>query len=268
MESSYTMQTNIDGQTLNHRKGKNIKELKTKENDYLKLTDPAWEHLEIGLKSTLGEDHGFSLNNHALQYIAPSGKEYNSTQQKIIDRLNYLITNSKKLDIQVSVITRDTEIAFSDGSTTTLNKVNLNGATLTKRDPETQEVTDTVRIYLADKSILIDKEAGIVDQPDYMKGVNALHELAGHAYLRLSDTQLSINGTPAHNRTTENFVTEIMQIYQIGIVNSKEQARIYNKNIIKKQNKIRKKNNQELLPEVKVGDPRTLQGQKAGKHKK
>ncbi len=246
-------------------KGKSIVDVvndRENNNNKVRMSASAYKHLEMGLNATLGSNHGFSLNGAILTYNAPENNQYNDTQQAIIDRLVYLIGNEQGVNINVAEVSRDQELPLSNGNTFTLNEARLNGVTLTDTDPETHVVSGTIKIFLAD-NILLDGET---QQPDYMKGVNALHELAGHAYLRLSNTGLTAQGNAPHNRTTESFVTRLMQIYKIGVIRDKAHANHYNKNFLKPLNKKRAKQNLPPIPLAEPGDPQTLVGKKASRH--
>ncbi len=247
-------------------KAKSITEIVQNKEDtnlHVRMSPDAFNHLEIGLKATLGDNHGFSMNGAILAYSPPENTAYSAIQQQIVDRLTYLMSNTNELNINVAVISRDQELRLSDGNTMTLNQSGLNGATLTTRNSETQEVSGVVKVFLADQ-ILLDNET---EQQDYMKGLNALHELVGHTYLRIADPALSRQGTPTHNRTIEGFVTEIRKIYKIGPIRDEAHAKIYNEDFVKPKNKKRAKRNLPLLPELRPGDERTLNGTIEPRHK-
>ena len=226
-------------------------------------TQSAFDQLNIGLSATLGENHGFSLNGEGqLNYEAPEGVEYNETQKDIIKRMKTLIT--AEADIRVDVISKDKEIKLSDGNTFTLREAGINGVTIAEINPETQQLaTDQiVQVYLADKPLMGKDYMA----HEYTNGTNALHELGGHTYLRLSRTELNIaSGQTKHNKLVENFETRIRQIYKIGVWKNKSVMKRYNADI-RKRNRTRKMNGLPMLPEAKIGDDKTLIGSKADKH--
>jgi hypothetical protein len=229
-------------------------------------TQDGFDQLNIGLEATLGQNHGFSRdqNTGQLTYTQPANINLNQVQQEIVNKLNDLIDNPT--NVNVSVISRTTNIPLSGGNSFTLAQLGANGAngaTVADIDPNSQLVTGDINVYLAD--LPVDDNGEVM--PDHHKGRNALHELGGHAWLRLFQTNINTRGSQAqHNTLTEDFETRFRQIYLTGrVFNNKPRLNDYNK-VIKKINKSRRHDGQPLLPKAKMGDPETLLGTKAARH--
>ncbi|MFN9109828.1 MAG: hypothetical protein ACK5XN_07135 [Bacteroidota bacterium] len=182
-----------------------------------------------------------------MTYAAPEGASYNPDQQDIIARYSTLIGSPKNTN--VNIVNHDEVIGLLGRS---LADMGLNAVTLTPKD------YSSFNVFIARQP----KEMGMVANPKfnsqtqngqpaeipgyvntalYFRGVASVHEVGGHAYLRLTQPKLT---QTEHNERVERFETNFRQFYQIGTYDRERDVKRANKEGLK----------------VKLGDPRYLGG--------
>jgi len=222
--------------------------------DTVKSTQEGFNIMNEGLTATLGKDHGFSYDKEKgiLNYKATEGKTYSSDQQSIIDRYTTLINSDKNTN--VNIVNHDEKIGIIGKS---LADLGFNAVTATPSD------YSSFNVFIARNP----QENGMVSNPNFnplrpngqpeeipgyvntsllYRGVASIHEIGGHAYLRLTQPTLT---QPNHNTLVESFETTFRQFYQIGTYDSKRDVKRANKSGLG----------------VKLGDPKFLGGS-ADKH--
>jgi len=222
--------------------------------DTVKSTREGFNIMNEGLTATLGKDHGFSYDKEKgiLNYKATEGKTYSSDQQSIIDRYTTLINSDKNTN--VNIVNHDEKIGIIGKS---LADLGFNAVTATPSD------YSSFNVFIARNP----QENGMVSNPNFnplrpngqpeeipgyvntsllYRGVASIHEIGGHAYLRLTQPTLT---QPNHNTLVESFETTFRQFYQIGTYDSKRDVKRANKSGLG----------------VKLGDPKFLGGS-ADKH--
>lgn len=217
--------------------------------DTIKATQEGFNVMNEGLTSTLGENHGFGYDAEKgiMTYAAPEGASYTADQQSIIDRYSTLISSDKNTN--VNIVNHDEKIGLVGMS---LADMGFNAVTITPTD------FSSFNVFIARQP----KEMGMVSNPKfnplrpdgqpeqipgfvntalYYRGVASVHEVGGHAYLRLTQPKLTQTD---HNRLVESFETNFRQFYQIGTYDRKRDVKRANKAGLN----------------VKLGDPRYLGG--------
>ncbi len=223
--------------------------------DTIRTNQEGFNIINEGLIATLGEGHGFSYDKDKgiVNYNVVEGKEYTKDQQNIISRYTKLINDKKSTN--VTIVDHNEGIGILGGKS--LADYGFNGVTLTPTD------FSSFNVFIARNP----KEVGEIANPaynpfkedgtpatilgfininTYYRGVASLHEIGGHAYLRLTQPKLE---QANHNTLVENFETNFRQFYKIGTYTTKREVK-----------RARKKG-----LDVQIGSPKYLGGS-ADKH--
>jgi hypothetical protein len=195
--------------------------------DTIKSTQEGYNIVNGGLNSTLGKDHGFNYNKEKgiLSYTANKEKTYSKDQQDIVNRYKDLIASPSTIPI---IIVNVSDYIPLLGESLADRK--LNGATYTMpdnpsivfiaRDPLEHHNVSFLK-YNESQGRMEDIDKLEVDYaPSYISSVVSIHEIGGHAYLRLCEPN-----NPNHNDQVEIFETTFRQFYQTGFYENKRSIR-------------------------------------------
>lgn len=224
--------------------------------DTVRTTQEGYGFINNGLTATLGSSHpfGFDAASGNVTFDASFDRsQYNATQLDVIDRMSTVVTSTRINEARV-VNYND---AISELGGQSLANFQFNGVTLTPKSGNGSIITYLARDPKVGGSVpnpnynpqnLASQQyiPGLVNAPNHTRGVAAIHEIGGHANLRI--TQPSLNQAQ-HDLNVENFETSFRQVYQTGTYTKKRQVKRANKNGLN----------------VKLGDSIYLRG-KAKKH--
>jgi hypothetical protein len=214
--------------------------------DTAKASQEGYLLLQEGLTATLGADNPFGYNSDK-GYITINENidrsKYNDEQLRIIDQVGAVVTST----LVNELIVVNFEEPILELGNKSLADYEFNGATARDgsktwiaRNP--QQVGEVPNPKYNPYNIYSEQYiAGWVNAGSYSRGLNTLHEIGGHAYLRFEKPNIT---QAEHNQIVENFETSIRQIYQIGVYETKKEVRKANKKGLN----------------VKIGDPIYLKG--------
>ena len=185
--------------------------------DSVKTGLEGYNILQEGLTATLGEDNPFGYDNKTRDLTINEefdrGK-YGKKQLDVIDNIAGAIKAEK--NIEVSIVNSSDPINEIGGES--LADLGYNGATTKDgtrvwiaRDPI--EIAQVLNPEYYSGSGLPKYIFSSVNAPLYLRGVAALHEVGGHANLRLNNVTMS---NSVHLSAVESFETSFRQIYRIG----------------------------------------------------
>ena len=147
---------------------------------------------------------GFDENKGMLTYddkVDISG--YTDFQKDVLGRYQELISN--KTDINLKIV--DVNEKVDDLGNKSIGE--LNGAGYNRAWINADGSINKVNVYVARNPIKLD---GSSERKEYA-GVTNLHELGGHAFLRLTKPALKVND---HNKLVEDFQKQIFLNYKIN----------------------------------------------------
>jgi hypothetical protein len=219
--------------------------------DIIKTNSEGNAIIQEGLNATLGKDH-------PIGYDEPNGKmtfnkdfdrtKYNDEQLEIIDKIGNLITS--EVVNETRVVNFEEQIPEMRKSLKDLNHI---GATTTfgditwlARNPKMNGMVPNPSYNPFKPDDKPEKVPGPVPAPLYMRGLAAIHELGGHAYLDIFMPKTNRNDL---NKMVEDFETNVRKVFQIGVYDNKRDVKSANKHGLN----------------VKLGDPKFLGGS-ADKH--
>ncbi len=222
--------------------------------DTIKTSQEGFDIINEGLTAVLGENHGFNYDalKGIVTYSPPEDGTYTADQQDVINRYVTLINSHKKTNIyivdhneKIGLINKSLEDMDYNASTVTLK--HFSGfSVFIARDPQEAGVVCNPKFNPLRPDDEPAEIPGYVPTAVFYRGVASLHEIGGHAYLRLTQPML-INSD--HNKLVEDFETNFRQFFQIGTYDKKREIKRANRNGLK----------------VKLGNPKYLGG-KADKH--
>lgn len=222
----------------------------------VRVTQEGYGLINDGLTTTLGSSHPLGFNT-ATGNVTFDGSfdrsKYNTTQAGVIDRVSTVVTDTQINEVRV-VNCND---SLSELQGKSLVNFQFNGVTLTPQSGNGPIITYLARDPKIVGAVLNPSYnpknlasqqyiPGLVNAPNYTRGVAAIHKIGGHTNLRI--TQPSLNQAQ-HDLNVENFETSFRQVYQTGTYTKKRQVGRANKRGLN----------------VKIGDPIYLRG-KAKKH--
>jgi hypothetical protein len=180
--------------------------------DTIKSTEEGFNIVNDGLNSTLGKEHGFTYNKEkgVLSYTKNKENIYSKEQQDLVNRYKDLIALPSTIEVNIVGISD-----YIPEMNTSLGKLDFNGAT--KSDLNNPTLT---LVFIAKDPVGYSQTAGWYSAPSYTSSLVSIHEIAGHAYLRLCEPNIS-----NHNDQVEIFETTVRKFYQIGIYENKRSVR-------------------------------------------
>ncbi|MBP9189615.1 MAG: hypothetical protein KBF51_08745 [Chitinophagales bacterium] len=219
--------------------------------DTVKTSQEGNKILQEGLTASLGANNPFGYNEEKGKVTMDNNfdrTKYNEDQLFVIDHLGGVVNSEKVNELMVV----DFNEPIAELNNMSLGESSLNGATLktgektwVARNPKTVGVVENPNY----NSFNIYSERyinGLVAAPSYLRGLNTLHEIGGHAYYRFTQPQII---SVKHADIVEAFETVARQVYQIGTYETKKEVKRAKKAGL----------------DVQIGDPKYLGG-KAEKH--